>query len=83
MSGGWDRPPQGREAWEEGPPSWLDDDAGSQWDGWEEPIPFDSFEVPVFPVDSLPSWMKHWSQEVAIAHQVPIDLPAMLSLSVV
>jgi hypothetical protein len=38
--------------------------------------------VPVFPVDRLPPWMAVWSQQVAEAIQVPVDLPGMLALAV-
>ena len=52
-------------------------------DGWEDPIAFDSFEAPVFPIDVLPPWAKAWCVEMATALQVPIDLPAMLVLAVI
>jgi hypothetical protein len=51
--------------------------------GWEVPIPFDDFEVPIFPVDTLPPWMASWCEAEATALQVPIDLPAVLALSTV
>jgi hypothetical protein len=50
---------------------------------WVEPIRFDAFEVPAFPVDTLPPWAASWCGEEAVAMQVPIDLPAMLALATI
>jgi replicative DNA helicase len=52
-------------------------------EAWEEPIPFDAFEVPPFPIDALPPWAAQWCREEATAVQVPPDLPAMLSLATI
>ncbi len=52
-------------------------------DAWDEPIPFDAFEVPPFPIDALPPWAAQWCREEATAVQVPVDLPAMLCLATI
>ena len=38
--------------------------------------------VPVFPVDTLPPWLRDWVTALATALQCPVDLPAMLGLAV-
>jgi uncharacterized protein DUF3987 len=48
---------------------------------WEEPIPFDEFNAPAFPVDVLPDDFLALSREQAVALQVPIDLPSLLTLA--
>jgi replicative DNA helicase len=50
---------------------------------WEEPTPFShSRDVPVFPAHRFPPWLDDYCVAVAIALQVPVDLPAMLALTV-
>ncbi len=61
----------------EAPPS------GAAPQEWDEPIPFDDFELPVFPEHVLPQWLGDWCEEEAQAIQVPVDLPALLGLAVV
>jgi hypothetical protein len=49
---------------------------------WEPPIPLSSVpDVPAFPVALLPVWQRGWVEAVALALQVPADLPAMLCLA--
>jgi len=50
---------------------------------WETPVPFHQFELPPFPVVSLPGWLGAFVEAEAIATQTPVDLAAMLGLSVV
>jgi replicative DNA helicase len=50
---------------------------------WEKVIPLDHLEGPAFPVEALPAPFLEWSKECAEAIQVPVDLPAMLDLSLV
>jgi len=50
---------------------------------WEEPIPIGyGGKVPVFPVQRLPLWLQDYVMAMSRALQVPIDLPAMMVLSV-
>jgi DNA primase (bacterial type) len=49
---------------------------------WEPPIPFYEFDLPVFPTDALPSWLRDFVRAEAEATQTPPDLSAMLCLSV-
>ena len=46
-----------------------------------EAWPFDSFRLPAFPVDALPTWLRDWSLAEAAFTQTPVDLPACLSLA--
>jgi replicative DNA helicase len=49
---------------------------------WPRPVPFTTHEVPVFPVDVFPAWLRAYVEAEAEAKQVPIDLVAMLALAV-
>jgi|CXWL01.1.fsa_nt_gi hypothetical protein len=53
--------------------------AGS--DEWEAPIPFESFRLPSFPADALPSWLRRFVEGESLATQTPPDLAAMLALA--
>jgi replicative DNA helicase len=48
---------------------------------WGPPIDFHQENVPAFPVDALPSWLGDYVGAVAVATQVPADLPGMLALA--
>lgn len=48
---------------------------------WLEPIPFDAWEPPAFPIEVLPRWAAEFSGALATATQTPVDLVAMLVLS--
>jgi replicative DNA helicase len=51
--------------------------------GWEAPIPFGAAgNLPVFPVEVLPSWLSEYVATVATATQTPPDLAGMLALAV-
>jgi replicative DNA helicase len=51
---------------------------------WEPPLPLTGgARVPPFPMAVLPAWLKRYVMALATALQVPEDLPAMLSLSVI
>ena len=50
---------------------------------WEAPVPFESFQLPPFPVDALPGWLRRFVEGEAIATQTPPDLAAMLALAAV
>jgi hypothetical protein len=47
---------------------------------WGPPQPFESVEVPEFPVDALPSDVAEYASQEAEAKQVPVDLPGCLIL---
>lgn len=49
---------------------------------WEPPVPFSADGLPSFPVDALPKPLADYVSEVAAVKQVPVDLPAMMSLAV-
>ncbi len=50
---------------------------------WPEPVPFDApIILPDFPVEALPPELGDFASEVAQTVQVPVDLPASLSLAV-
>lgn len=50
---------------------------------WGEPVCFNArIALPVFPVDCLPLCARAYVESVAQSRQVPIDLPAMLTLGV-
>lgn len=53
-------------------------------DGWDIPLPlgYGYQGGPVFPAHRLPAWLNSYCVELAEELQVPIDLPAMLALSV-
>lgn len=50
---------------------------------WDAPVPLESVDLPVFPVEALPSPFKEWCDQCAEAIQVPVDLPAMLNVGLV
>ncbi|MCG7928399.1 MAG: DUF3987 domain-containing protein, partial [Candidatus Thiodiazotropha taylori] len=47
---------------------------------WPPIVPLTAEELPPFPVEALPPVLRRFSEEVAESYQVPVDLPAMLSL---
>lgn len=50
---------------------------------WPDPLPIGPVaHPPVFPVDTLPPWLRDWVTALATALQCPVDLPAMLGLAV-
>jgi len=50
---------------------------------WPDPLPIGPVaDKPVFPVDTLPPWLRDWVTALATALQCPVDLPAMLGLAV-
>lgn len=50
---------------------------------WEAPVPFHQFDLPLFPIEALPDWLRDMVVGVATATQTPVDLPAMLALAAV
>ena len=49
---------------------------------WEQPIPFDSFNVPIFPVETLPTAIKEYVTAVAESTQTPVDLAALSAIAI-
>ena len=45
-------------------------------------MPFHRHELPAFPIDVFPDWLRLFVEAQATATQTPVDLPAMLALSV-
>jgi hypothetical protein len=61
----------------------ADTTTGLDGRGWALPIPFGvTGQVPVFPVETLPSWLGEYVAAVATATQTPPDLAGMLALAV-
>ncbi len=52
-------------------------------DAWDAPVPFDrTVDLPSFPVDALPEWLRRFVMEEATATQTPVDLAGMMALGV-
>jgi hypothetical protein len=49
---------------------------------WSPPVPFYEYSLPAFPINSLPEWLREFVDAESTATQTPVDLVAMLSLSV-
>ena len=56
--------------------------AGRLVEKWEPPAAFDEYDLPDFPVTSFPAWLRAFVQGVARETQTPVDLAALLTLSV-
>jgi putative DNA primase/helicase len=50
---------------------------------WEPPVPFHQFDLPRFPTEALPGWLRAFVEAEATATQTPVDLAGMLVLSVI
>lgn len=49
---------------------------------WETPIPFDAFDLPTFPVETLPPVVRDYVQAVAETTQTSADMAAVASLAI-
>ncbi len=49
---------------------------------WEVPISFDEYDLPVFPVDALPSAIGDYVTALAESTQTPVDMAATSSLAI-
>jgi hypothetical protein len=58
------------------------DDQKNTLEPWELPAPFHEFDLPTFPTAFLPEWVRKFIEAEAHATQTPVDLAAMLTLSV-
>ncbi len=50
---------------------------------WEIPIPFDEYNLPVFPVDTLPKAIADYVTALAESTQTPVDMAATSALAVI
>ena len=51
--------------------------------GWQSPVPLGRMlEVPGLPLALLPTWLGEWAAAVADSVQVPVDVPALVGLTV-
>src|SRR5262245_253865 len=48
---------------------------------WELPAPFGEYDLPSFPLDALPDWLRSFVQGLAVETQIPPDLGATLTLA--
>lgn len=49
---------------------------------WETPIPFDAFDLPTFPADTLPTAVRDYVKAVAETTQTSVDMAAVASLAI-
>lgn len=49
---------------------------------WEEPIPFEDYDLPPFPVDTLPAPVRDYVSALAESTQTPVDLAAASAIAV-
>ena len=52
-------------------------------EAWEPPVPLDEHNLPSFPIECLPPWLRLFVGALAEATQTPVDLAGMLALGVV
>jgi hypothetical protein len=50
---------------------------------WETPIPFDDFDLPRFPLATLPDWQQAFVKQLSEETQTPADMAAVQSLAAV
>ena len=50
---------------------------------WDTPIPFDEYDLPIFPVDALPKVIRRYVLAVAESTQTTVDMAAVEALGVV
>ncbi|MCU7803185.1 MAG: DUF3987 domain-containing protein [Candidatus Thiodiazotropha sp. (ex Lucinoma borealis)] len=48
---------------------------------WPPIVPLMAVDLPPFPVEALPPVLRRFSEEVAESYQVPVDMPAMLTIA--
>ncbi|WHY98832.1 YfjI family protein [Peribacillus simplex] len=49
---------------------------------WHEPILFDEYTLPPFPVHVFPRWLRDYVEGVAESTQTPVDAPGMAAIAV-
>ena len=57
-------------------------DTTAELEQWDLPAAFYEYDLPAFPVEALPSWLRAFVQGLARETQTPLDLPALLVLTV-
>jgi hypothetical protein len=57
-------------------------DNSSEIQEWDPPAPFYEFDLPEFPVQALPSFIRSFVESLATATQTPVDLAALMVLAV-
>lgn len=63
-------------------PGWQSTHRGAMGNAlWEAPVPFHQFDLPPFPTDVFPGWLRAFVEAEARATQTPVDLAGMLTLS--
>ena len=55
---------------------------GKDYAGWDDPIPFDRFALPPFPVDALPDDIAGFVRAVAESTQTPLGMAGTAALSI-
>lgn len=55
--------------------------AGEEEELWEIPVPFHHHDLPSFPADVLPPWVRAFVEGLSVALQTPVDLSAMMALT--
>jgi hypothetical protein len=50
---------------------------------WESPIPLSEYDLPPFPVEALPLWLRDFVEGLAEATQTPADLSGLLTLAII
>ena len=53
----------------------------AQQDPWGRPASFYEFDLPSFPTEAFPAWLRSYVEGLAMATQTPVDLTAMLALT--
>jgi replicative DNA helicase len=54
----------------------------SYLDDWEDPLSFDSFDLPKFDASIFPEWLQNYVQAVAESTQTPVDMASMAAFAV-
>jgi len=72
----------GRECGVKAPISLIRTESRNTSSAWDEPIPLDGHQVPVFPVDALPKSIADYASAVAESTQTPVDLSAVAALAI-
>jgi len=68
--------------WQEASGQTESDPSGkNESEPWEKPIPFHEHELPAFPTEAFPAWLRSFVEGLAQETQTPVDLPAMLALT--
>lgn len=57
-------------------------DPQTKEDPWVQPLPFETFNLPPFPTDSFPDWIREYIESVAENTQTPEDMTAVMVLAI-